>query len=216
MLHELCSNLSTETPTIGQLHNTLSFHRILMQGFWTVAVDLLRAVGAGGAGCAMPPSPQILADQLTLFQPGGTDYAHLIATGTPEFSDLPTALYIVKGKQGSEHRPPGLFTKLISTSVSMTAGINFGGKNFPPLKVSCDNSQLWWLSSMRNPWEKLSCPKTFRASELKMKTFCHVRPVSLKRVQLGKKMKRTVRPRTAIIFWMMTVMVSQRSQNHLK
>ena len=34
----------------------------------------------------------ILADQLILFQPGGTDYAHLITTGTPGFSDLPTAL----------------------------------------------------------------------------------------------------------------------------
>ena len=34
----------------------------------------------------------ILADQLTLFQPGGTDFAHLITTGTPGFSDLPTAL----------------------------------------------------------------------------------------------------------------------------
>ena len=37
---------------------------------------------------------QILADQLTLFQPGGTDYAHLITTGTPGFSDLPTAILI--------------------------------------------------------------------------------------------------------------------------
>ena len=27
-------------------------------------------------------------------QPGGTDYAHLITTGTPGFSDLPTALLI--------------------------------------------------------------------------------------------------------------------------
>ena len=35
---------------------------------------------------------QILADQLTLFQPWGTDYAHLITTGTPGFSDLPTAV----------------------------------------------------------------------------------------------------------------------------
>ena len=35
---------------------------------------------------------QILADQLTLFQPGGTDYAHLITTGKTGFSDLPTAL----------------------------------------------------------------------------------------------------------------------------
>ena len=26
---------------------------------------------------------QYLADELTLFQPGGTDYAHLITTGTP-------------------------------------------------------------------------------------------------------------------------------------
>ena len=33
-----------------------------------------------------------MADQLTLFQPGGTDYAHLITTGTLGFSDLPTAL----------------------------------------------------------------------------------------------------------------------------
>ena len=55
MLHELCSNLSTETPTLGQLHNTLACHRILIKGFWTVAVDLLRGVGAGDAGGAMPP-----------------------------------------------------------------------------------------------------------------------------------------------------------------
>ena len=33
-----------------------------------------------------------MADQLTLSQPGGKDYAHLIITGTPGFSDLPTAL----------------------------------------------------------------------------------------------------------------------------
>ena len=29
--------------------------------------------------------PQILADQLTLSQSGGTDYAHLITTGPPDF-----------------------------------------------------------------------------------------------------------------------------------
>ena len=40
----------------------------------------------------VPWHTQILADQLTLFQPGGTDYAHLITTGTPGFLDLPTAL----------------------------------------------------------------------------------------------------------------------------
>ena len=34
----------------------------------------------------------ILADQFTQYQPGGTDYANLFTTGTPGFSDLPTAL----------------------------------------------------------------------------------------------------------------------------
>ena len=43
-------------------------------------------------GCRPWGHPQILADQLTLFQPGGTDYAHLTTTGTPGFSDLPTAM----------------------------------------------------------------------------------------------------------------------------
>ena len=43
-------------------------------------------------GCRPRWHPKILADQLTLSQPGGTDYAHLITTGTPGFSDLPTAL----------------------------------------------------------------------------------------------------------------------------
>ena len=40
----------------------------------------------------VPWHTQIFADQLTLFQLGGTDYAHLITTGTLRFSDLPTAL----------------------------------------------------------------------------------------------------------------------------
>ena len=40
----------------------------------------------------VPWRPQILADQLTLSQPGRADYAHHITTGTPGFSDLPTAL----------------------------------------------------------------------------------------------------------------------------
>ena len=47
---------------------------------------------AGVSPLGVPDVPwhtQILADQLTLFQP---DYAHLITTGTPGFSDLRTAL----------------------------------------------------------------------------------------------------------------------------
>ena len=49
---------------------------------------VLSSLGVPG----VPWHTQILADQLTLFQPRGTDYAHLITTGTPGFSDLPTAL----------------------------------------------------------------------------------------------------------------------------
>ena len=53
---------------------------------------------AGLSSLGVPGVPwhtQSLADQLTLFQPGGTDYAHLITTGTPGFSDLPTALSVI-------------------------------------------------------------------------------------------------------------------------
>ena len=40
------------------------------------------------------PPPHILADQLTLSQPRGADYAHqIVCTGTPGFSDFPTALH---------------------------------------------------------------------------------------------------------------------------
>ena len=39
----------------------------------------------------VPWHPQILADQLTLSQSGWIDYAHLITTGTPRFSDLSMA-----------------------------------------------------------------------------------------------------------------------------
>ena len=55
---------------------------------------------AGLSSLGVPGVPwhtQILADQLTLIQPGGTDYAHLITTGAPRISDLPTALLVGLG-----------------------------------------------------------------------------------------------------------------------
>ena len=52
----------------------------------------LSSLGVPGVP-GVPWHTQILKDQLTLFQPGGTNYAHLITTGTPGFSDLPTALF---------------------------------------------------------------------------------------------------------------------------
>ena len=48
-------------------------------------------LSAGVSSLWVPGVPwhtQILADQLTLFQPGETDYEHLITTGTPGFSEL--------------------------------------------------------------------------------------------------------------------------------
>ena len=41
----------------------------------------------------VPWYPQILADQLTLPQLGGADYAHHITTGTPGISNLATSLH---------------------------------------------------------------------------------------------------------------------------
>ena len=55
---------------------------------WPICISGVSSLGVPG----VPWHPQILADQLTLSQPGGTNYAHLITTGTPGFSDIPTAL----------------------------------------------------------------------------------------------------------------------------
>ena len=59
----------------------------------------------------------ILTDQLTLFQPGGTDYANLITTGTPGFSDLPTALH-----------PAGIIP--LSFQYSMTTVFRYGVQDY--------------------------------------------------------------------------------------
>ena len=57
---------------------------------------LIRAVvsrgGGWGAGGLKPPPPQFLAEQLTLSQPGWTDYARHSTTSPLGFSDLATDL----------------------------------------------------------------------------------------------------------------------------
>ena len=58
---------------------------------WQTEVSQFTGLSSLGVP-GVPWHTQILADQLTLFQPGETDYAHLITTSTPGFSDLPTAL----------------------------------------------------------------------------------------------------------------------------
>ena len=70
--------------------------------FWLIwylisgTIDILpKQTIAGLSSLGVPGVPwhtHILSDQLTLFQPGGTDYAHRITTGTPGCLDLPTAL----------------------------------------------------------------------------------------------------------------------------
>ena len=52
----------------------------------------LRPVVPGCAGCAMA-HPDFGRSVNPISTRGGTDYAHLITTGTPGFSDLPMALY---------------------------------------------------------------------------------------------------------------------------
>ena len=64
----------------------------------------------------VPWHTQILADQLTLFQPGGTDYAYLITTGTPGFSDLPTALQITHSNKSTTLTTDQIYTSNFSTS----------------------------------------------------------------------------------------------------
>ena len=59
-------------------------------------MEALEDLGLSSLG--LPGEPwhtQIFADQLTLFQAGVTDYSYLITTGTPGFSDLPTALKMI-------------------------------------------------------------------------------------------------------------------------
>ena len=52
----------------------------------------LRGVVPGGAEGAMV-SPDF-DRSFNLISARGTDYVHLVTTGTPRFSDLPTALYL--------------------------------------------------------------------------------------------------------------------------
>ena len=51
-----------------------------------------RPVARWGLGVAV--APQFLAEQLTLSQPGGADYAHHSITSPHGFSDLATALQL--------------------------------------------------------------------------------------------------------------------------
>ena len=67
--------------------------KMIMEIPLNLVIRALHSSGLSSLGVpGVPWHTQSLADQLTLFQPGGTEYAQLISTGTPGFSDLPTAL----------------------------------------------------------------------------------------------------------------------------
>ena len=88
-----CHNLENNYP--GSVSHTLSWRVENMDNLrWVVFITGPSSLGVPG----VPWYTQILADQLTLFQPGGTYYAHLITSGTLGFSDLPTALQYKRGE----------------------------------------------------------------------------------------------------------------------
>ena len=66
---------------------------------------------AGGQGGQLPP--QILADQLTLSQPGGADYAHHSTTCPPGFLTLAASLYTLHAK--GQLISKGLLGVIVST-----------------------------------------------------------------------------------------------------
>ena len=76
-----------QTISLSDLHTT-----IMNRTYWAHFLKILKTGLSSLAVPGVPWHTHILADQLTLFQPGGTDYAHLITTGTPRFSDFWTAL----------------------------------------------------------------------------------------------------------------------------
>ena len=67
---------------------------------------------------------QILVDQLTLFQSGGTNYGHLITAGTPGFLDLPTVLMLTRFQKNNLHTQSERSwpIKVISSSLKMFHG----------------------------------------------------------------------------------------------
>ena len=76
-----------------------------------------------------PPDwhPQILADQLTLSQVEGADYAHNITTGIPGFSDLPTALHQMYSFRSRRrgNSISGWYTKRLKNLETWKLSVNF-------------------------------------------------------------------------------------------
>ena len=95
-------------PTISQLGEFLFAGEFLILFKCATNTDNYISLDyyAGLSSLGVPEVPwlcQILADQLTLSLPGGSDYANHITTGTSRFSDLSTALLWQLNKYLEKH-----------------------------------------------------------------------------------------------------------------
>ena len=108
-----------------------------------------RVGNSGLSSLGVPGVPwhtQILSDQLTLFQPWGTDYAHLFTTGTPGFLDLPTALNIQELDNNFQH-----FTYHGQIEFPHNLSINHGRTHLPTTSWKGCGIWLFYILGIRDP-----------------------------------------------------------------
>ena len=67
----------------------------LFENHFLLWLEKVRDAGVGGQEGGGEIEPQFLADQLTLFRPGGSDYARHISTGPPRFLDDTASLKVI-------------------------------------------------------------------------------------------------------------------------
>ena len=91
-------------------------------------------------GARVPIHPQILADHLTLHQPGGASYAHHITTGSPGFSDLPMALVHLLLPIPFCDQP--LVALLVSLLLSRDTTLSIGGIGLTNVSISLSGFRL--------------------------------------------------------------------------
>ena len=93
-------HITTGTPGFSNLPTALSSE--LKIDSW-IETTYLSQINRGVVPWGTRGARQILAEHLTLSQPGGSDYANHITTGTSRFSDLSTALLWQLNKYLEKH-----------------------------------------------------------------------------------------------------------------
>ena len=107
----------------------------------------------------LPWHLQIFPDQLTLSQPGGTDYAHLVTIGTLGFSDSPAALVLITYLGNVDLAVHKLFVLLGLSSLTCTKRPRKTLVMSSPTSIrwpDMDGLHLWFLSNTtRSLWKML-------------------------------------------------------------